>query len=355
MNLDRLDLEALDPSGMHARIAGMGEDAAAATRAAAALDWVPAAAPPRAVLLAGMGGSAISGDLLRGYAGDELAFPLVSVRDYALPGWAGPDCLLIACSYSGDTEETLAVYRAARARGVPRVAIGSGGRLLALAREDGIPSAAVPPGSPPRAALGWMFFTLLGGFEKLGFLAPRPAETAEAIERIRQAARAMGPASPEAANLAKRLARALHGRLPILYSGERPMGPVALRWRTQINENAKTLASSHVLPELDHNEIVGSEEPRELLRKCQVLALRDREDHPRVLARLEITRRLLEKAGIATLVLDSEGAGRLARMFSHLVLGDWVSLYLSFIYGVDPTPVHKIDYLKIELERAGAA
>ena len=110
-----------------------------------------------------------------------------------------------------------------------------------------------------------------------------------------------------------------------------------------------------MLPELDHNEIVGSEEPRELLRKCQVLALRDREDHPRVLARLEITRRLLEKAGIATLVLDSEGAGRLARMFSHLVLGDWVSLYLSFIYGVDPTPVHKIDYLKIELERAGAA
>ncbi|MBI5837240.1 MAG: SIS domain-containing protein [Candidatus Eisenbacteria bacterium] len=149
-SLDSLDLAVLDPASMHRRIAGLAVDARHAHEAAAGLDWT-ARPRPRALAVSGMGGSAIAADLLRGYLEEELEFPVAVVRDYSLPGWVTPDCLFVASSYSGNTEETLAAYLEARRRGVPRVALCSGGRLADLANEDGVPRASYPPGYPPRA------------------------------------------------------------------------------------------------------------------------------------------------------------------------------------------------------------
>ena len=198
--LDDLDLSKRDPGGMAGRIAAMGEDAGRAFEASQRLEWKSISAP-RAIILAGMGGSAISGDLLRDYAEDELPAPLLVVRDYALPAWAGPDCLFVAASYSGGTEETLSCYADARRRGIPTVALCSGGRLKELALADGIPWAGFPGGYQPRAALGWSFFTLLGAFIRLGLVGPRDREAATSgkpLQRVTDT-RSIDAASTDAA------------------------------------------------------------------------------------------------------------------------------------------------------------
>jgi glucose/mannose-6-phosphate isomerase len=337
---------------MAARIAGTASDATRAFEAAQALPWKPAARP-RAILLAGMGGSAIAGDLLVDYAGDEMPAPFLVVRDYSLPGWAGPDCLFIASSYSGNTEETLSAYEDAARRGIPRVALCSGGRLQELALRDGTPCAGFPGGYQPRAAIGWSFFTLLGITIRLGLLGPRDREVAAAIGRIRESAERMGPEAPEVSNPAKQLARWLHGGFPVLYGAGRRLGAVALRWRTQLNENSKVFAHHHALPEQNHNEIVGWELPHAWLAQARIVGLSDRGDLSRVRARLEITGRILSEGGAAFQMVESVGDSLLERLFSLLVLGDWVSLYLGLLNGVDPTPVENINRLKSELERAG--
>jgi glucose/mannose-6-phosphate isomerase len=353
-SLDSLDLDRLDPAGMHRRIAGLAADARRAHEAAAALDWAPRPRP-LALAVAGMGGSAIAADLLRGYLEDQLEFPVGVVRDYDLPAWVGADCLLVASSYSGNTEETVAAYLEARRRGVPRVVLCSGGRLAALAAEDGVPRAAYPPGYPPRAALAWSFFTLLGVFVKLGLTGGREREVAGAAGLLERAAEEMGPVAAEAVNPAKQLARALHGRLPVVYSAARRIEPVALRWRQQINENAKTLAHHAAFPEHNHNEVVGWEQPAELLARAAVVVLRDSGDHSRVQRRFELAAPFAGAAGAGVHVVESRGGSLLERLCSLVVTGDWVSLYLSFLNGVDPTPVTKIDLLKNRLEQTGAA
>ncbi|HVP40153.1 MAG TPA: bifunctional phosphoglucose/phosphomannose isomerase [Candidatus Saccharimonadales bacterium] len=354
VDLDALDLARLDPSGMCARVAGLGADAVRAHQAAAALDW--AARPrPRAVAVCGMGGSAIAADLLRGYLADELEFPVEVVRDYRLPAWVGPECLVVASSYSGNTEETVAAYAEARRRGAPRAAVCSGGRLAELAREDGAPRAALPPGYPPRAALAWSFFTLLGAFVKWGFAGSREREVAAAVRQLERAAEELGPAVPEAANPAKRLARALHRRLPVVYAAACPLEPVALRWRQQLNENAKTLAHQLSLPEQNHNEVEGWAHPPELLRGCAVVLLRDRGEHPRVRARFDLAVPHAAAAGAAVHAVESRGETLLERLLGLVVTGDWVSVYLAFLNHVDPTPVARLEALKKRLEESGAA
>lgn len=351
--LDNLDLSKRDPGGMAGRIAAMGDDAARAFEAALRLEW-KAVSAPRAVILAGMGGSAISGDLLRDYAEDELRAPVLVVREYGLPAWAGPDCLFVAASYSGGTEETLSSYADARRRGIPTVALCSGGRLKELAVADSVPWAGFPGGYQPRAALGWSFFTLLGAFIRLGLIGPRDREVAGAVRAMQDGANRLGPEVPEERNQAKQLARWMSEGLPILYSPGRRLGAVAFRWRTQINENGKYFAHQATLPEQNHNEIVGWEKSQPWLRGSRVVGLRDRDDHPRVQARLRIACRMAEEAGAGVQMLETEGESLLQRLFSLLVLGDWVSLYLGFINGVDPTPVANIDRLKSELEKPGA-
>lgn len=295
------------------------------------------------ILAVGMGGSGITGDLL------ALALPeveVIAVRDYRVPRYIGEETLLVGVSYSGNTEETLTAFAEGLKRTRRALGISSGGALEELCREKGLPWIGIPRGFQPRAALGHLLFTLLGALEGLGLRAEGMDEALDVLSRM------SGELSPHASpNRAQELARRLHGRIPVVYGASGVTGPVAFRWRTQINENAKQPAFSAELPELCHNEIVGYELSGELAPGLLRVFLRTAHDHPRVALRMETLKEVLRRRGLEFLEATGEGQGRLAQALSLLYLGDWVSAYLALLNGVDPTPVRPIAELKERLAR----
>ena len=303
------------------------------------------------ILLCGMGGSAIGGDLLRSTFADELRVPFLVNRSYQIPAWVGRETLVIASSYSGNTEETLSSVRLAAKRGARVLAITSGGALALLARRRRSPMVVIPGGLPPRAALAYSFFPLLVVITRLGFLRPRQGQIRETVALLRT----LGAhyAAPERDdNPALEIARLLEGRIGIIYSATDQLDAVNTRWRGQMAENAKTLVFGNVLPEMNHNEIVGWKVLTSEMRAMQVLFLRDRQDHRRVSRRLDVTRELLAPHTDRITEVWSQGSSRLARIFSLVHLGDWVSYYLAVLHNEDPMPVRAIDHLKAALESA---
>ena len=301
------------------------------------------------LIVAGMGGSAIGGALARAALGDRASRPIAAARYYELPSWATPDTAVLCSSYSGDTEETLACYEAASALGAPRVVATTGGQLAELARGDGVPVIPLPGGFQARAAVAYMTVAALEVAALCGAAPSVRSEVDVAAAHAEQLAEAWGP-DATGDNLAKRLATGLHGTIPQIV-GSGPTGPVAYRWKTQINENAEIPAFAHELPELDHNEIVGWAGAPELGRFSAVF-LDDSDLHPRARQRIELTRRLVEPSAAATFVVQTLGESPTERVLSLVLLGDLVSLYLAVLRRVDPTPVAVIDRLKAQLADA---
>ncbi len=311
---------------------------------------LPDVPPPDQVLVLGMGGSGIGGDLLRSLLHDLAEVPVVVVKDYAVPRWVGRKTLVFACSYSGNTEETLAAYRAAGQAGAVRVAVTSGGLLAEQARSEGVPVVQVPAGLPPRAALGYLFAPMLAILERWGVIPPQEEAVAEAASVLASLAQEWGPDRPEAENPPKQLARALQGCIPVVYALSRFTESVALRWKTQLNENSKVFAVSNAFPELNHNETVGwtlAGQPEGVLA---VVVLRDQGDPPRLRQRLEVTRGIALHRASGYHEVWSSGEGALSRLASLVLFGDLVSVYLAYLNGVDPYPVTVIDELKRQLE-----
>ncbi len=345
--------EERDRGGMAARIAGIPEQVEEALARLAERPWPAPARPPERLVVGGMGGSAIAADLTRALYEDRLPRPLEVVRAYRWPGWVGSGALALLSSYSGGTEETLSLYREAGQRGVPRLALTTGGVLGAWCARDGVPVHPLPGGSPPRAALYASWVALTGLLHALGWIEdPRP-DWREAVERLREGERTLGPAVPEARNAAKQLARSLAGRLAFVYAGAGPVEAVALRWKQQLHENAKLLAHSALVPELDHNEIVGWERPGALHRGITVVALHDPEDAPEIRARLALTVDYARRQGAAVHEQEAPAGGRLARLASLVQFGDYLSLYLAWLGGADPTPIASIDEFKRRLSSRG--
>ncbi len=338
---DRLD--------MAARLAGIPTQIEQALARSGERPWPAPERPPARLAVGGMGGSAIAADLTRGLFEDRLSHPLEVVRGYRWPGWIGPDALTLLSSYSGETEETLSLYDEAGRRGAMRLALTTGGTLGARCRADGVFSHPLPPGSPPRAALFASWVALTGLLHTLGWTADPAPEWGEAAARLAAAAGELGPGSPESANPAKRLARALDGRLVHLYAGSGPLEAVALRWRQQLHENAKLLAHSAVVPELDHNEIVGWERPGALHRGIAVVLLHDPEDAPEIRTRLTLTGEYARRQGAAVHEWEAPPGPRLVRLASLVQFGDYLSLYLALLAGADPTPIPSIDEFKRRL------
>jgi glucose/mannose-6-phosphate isomerase len=300
------------------------------------------------IVLTGLGGSAIGGDLLRSYLADELNVPFLINRSYTLPKFVGRKSLVIVSSYSGNTEETNACHREASKRRAAILCISSGGVVEEVARRKRQPHIKVPGGPSPRAALGYSFFPLLLAFTRLKLVKNKKREIDETVSLLKkESEECADPALPT--NPAMQLARQLHGRIGVIYSSTERLDAVNTRWRGQMAENAKTLVWGNVLPEMNHNELVGWNVLKQEMRLMQVFFLRDREEHPRVAKRIDITKQIVAEYTPHVADVWSEGTSRLARIFSLVHLGDWVSFYLAMLNAVDPMPVKVIDYLKEEL------
>lgn len=350
--LDRPDLLARDSLGLVHGMSASLEAFDAARRAAGEVELPFPNDVIRNVLICGMGGSAIAGDLVAGAFRERLRRPVEVHRDYELPGWVGDDTLVILSSYSGDTEETLTATMQAYERNSPCVAITSGGKLGSFYAREGIPVVPVPGGMQPRAALLWLMLPVAVLLERTEVLPPLGSELEEARETVSSVIAACGPEVPQEENPAKGLAAALHGKVALLWGAELT-APVARRWKGQINENAKLPAYWSVLPELDHNELVGFEGMGPLGPMAQVVMLRDPRNHRQVVRRFDITHELVRRDVGGVLSIEAEGRGAMARTLDLVLLGDYVSLYLALLRNVDPGPVEIIQRLKERLATTG--
>ncbi len=304
---------------------------------------------PRDVWVLGMGGSAVAGDLLAALAGPVAPFPVHVVRGYTLPAAVGPDSLVVASSYSGRTEETLAAFEAARARTARLLAVTAGGELGERAAAAGLPCVRLPGGFPPRAALAFLLVPVLVLLDRLGAGLADAAARAETVGVLTGLGARLAPDVPTAENPAKALAGALGGRLPAIYGGELT-APVAYRWGTQLAENGKVLALSGALPEMNHNAIeawgAGPGVP------AAVVLLRDRGDPPRVARRFALTREIVQ-ARVPVHEVWARGESRLARLLSLVLHGDWVSYYVAIERGVDPWAIDTLEAFKRRMAAAG--
>ncbi len=302
------------------------------------------------VVILGMGGSAIGGDLLSTLVFNESGVPLLICRDYDLPRYVDEETLVVASSYSGMTEETLSAFEQAFDTPAKILAVTSGGRLKALSEIENVPVFSIDYKSQPRAALPFSFFPLLGILQNLGILQDKALDISETISHLNGMVEKINQNVPAGQNPAKSLASKLYGRLPVIY-GAGITAEVARRWKSQINENSKTLAFFEVFPELNHNSVVGYGLPEELTRQMMVVFLDADGLHEQVHLRYEITRKLLEQAGIYYQVLKGEGARDMSQMMTLVLFGDYVSCYLAVLNQVDPTPVKAIDYIKENLSQ----
>lgn len=307
-------------------------------------------ASARSLTICGMGGSAIGADLAAAVIGNSASGPIFTNRGYDLPAWVGAEDAVILSSYSGSTEETLACFEQAKESGARLYAISSGGKLSEAAHELGIPLIGLPGIFQPRAAVGYGVVAVAEIAISLG-IAPSNlrADFAAAAEALRERALAWSPVGDDP--LAKELARAAYGRIPLIYGADLT-APVAYRWKGQINENAKYPAYHAALPEANHNEICSWDGAPELASSCAIL-LADADQHPRVADRIEFTAEIAAEHQARTEVVELPGATRAERLFAQVVLGDLVSIYLATLRGVDPTPVELIESLKDRLARKG--
>ncbi len=341
----------LDRSDMLARVLEMDRQAQDAWNIATSFDLPAEYGQARQIVVLGMGGSAIGGDLARTLTARHVPIPILVSREYELPAWVGSETLVIAASYSGNTEETLSATDQALAVGARVIGLTTGGKLGQLAEQHGFPVLRFTYEAQPRAALGYSLFLLLRLLVRLEYLPEIELKVDEALAAIRQQTATCHPDSPTSLNPAKELATVIHGSLAVVYGGG-ILAEVARRWKGQFNENAKHWAFFEQFPELNHNAVIGYEHPAALEQKIQVLILSSPLNHPRIGLRERVTSQLLGRRGVRSRVLRAEGQGELAQVCHMVVWGDFVTYYLALLNEADPTTIENIDFLKAELGKS---
>lgn len=342
-------LSEIDRSGMLGALDGFPDQLRTALDIAHGDVALPDAAGLKAIVVLGMGGSGMSGDVAAALPADGFPVPFVTVKGYGLPAFVDGSSLVFAVSYSGNTEETLDCFEESLSRGARVVAVTSGGRLAELAAEHDVPLFRIPGGMQPRASLGYLVVPVVCSLQRMGLA----SGLAEAIEG--SAAMLEGRSREYAVtavlddNPTKRLAKDLVGCLPVVYGQEGALAVTAMRWKAQFNENAKVPAFSNAFPELNHNETVGWEHLDDVRSRCHLIVLREPDEHPRVKKRIEITIDLLEDYVAHVVQICARGANRVERLFDLIYFGDYASVYLALAMGQDPTPVTRIEELKKRL------
>jgi len=349
VDLDDLKIyKQLEPENMRGHLHGLPQQCRAAWDKAKEFQLPKDYANIGKVVVLGMGGSAIGGDLVRSLLSSKKR-PIIFVsREYDLPAFVDEKTLVIASSYSGNTEETLSAFSQALDKRCKKLVMTSGGKLKELAENAGVPVFVIDYKGQPRAAVGYGFMSLIAFLQKLGFLGDQSAEVKAMIQDLEGLLTELGESAPAVSNRAKQLAIKFHGKIAVIY-GAGTLSEVAHRWKTQINENSKSWAFYEIFSELNHNAVVGYQFPQEIASSIYVVMLRSLSLHPRILIRYRVTGELLEQSGIGHETVDSRGKGALSQMMGMLYLGDWVSYYMAILNEIDPTPVKAIDYLKKRL------
>ena len=344
---DAQSLRMADSQGMLDAVLGLPRDCRAAYDAAMLSEKLPSSEGVASVTFCGMGGSAVSGDLVRSVFLERLGLPIEVSRSPVLPEHCGSHTLVVCSSYSGNTAETLSAFRSALARGCRVLVVTSGGTIAEEAAEHGVPTVLVPSGFQPRAALGHLGFASLGALEVMGILPPLASDVDEAVAVVDALIAEMGPGVPTQSNPAKTLANAIGDRCPVIWGADGIGSVAAARWKTQMNENGKLPAFWSSMSELDHNEVVGWTSP--FGERFFVVGLRHDGEDPQLAPRFPLSYDIVRAADGQVEEVQARGTSTLARLLSLIIVGDLTSVYLAIGRGVDPTPVPVIERLKAAL------
>lgn len=350
-SLNNLDnLTKIDKSGMIGRLESFPSQVEEAEKQADKFSFPTHYIKARNILIAGMGGSAIGGDLAKSVAeAKETEVPIEILRDYILPAYVGEQTLFIASSYSGETEETLSSFEQAAKKGAKLIVISSGGTLASLGRKYKAPIFEVKFQSTPRESLAYSFVPILKILQKIGKINFDQDEFKEALLLLKAKSSKFKKETPTSSNFAKQLAEKIQGKIPIVYSSG-PLSQVGRRWKTQLNENSKTTSFFEILPELCHNSIVGYDFPDFLKNKAVILVLQSRFDHPKNTLRQKILFSILQEKNINyESIFSHPSPSILSEVLQMIMLGDFTSYYLAILENIDPTPVEIIGYLKQRL------
>ena len=297
-----------------------------------------------------MGGSAIGGDFARVLTKDECIIPIFVNRNYTIPGWVDKNTLVIASSYSGGTEETLEGFSDCIKKNTPCIIISTGGRLTELGNKYNLDIIKIPTGYQPRAALGFSVMAVLFALQKSGYI------SLKVIEQISQSINALEEYSKgfrklENENTALELAKNIHNTIPVIYGSADIISIAAVRFRGQLEENAKMIAFHHDMPEMNHNEIEGWNGDRSLFDKFSIIWIMDKDDHPQIIKRIIISKELLDKKCSQQYIINTDGNNIIERILKLIHFVDWVSYFTALLNKVDPTPVNQIQQLKKRLKK----
>jgi glucose/mannose-6-phosphate isomerase len=298
------------------------------------------------IVISGLGGSAIAGDVFALWAKDELKVPLFVNRNYGVPSFTSKDTLVILSSYSGETEETLSAYKAAGEIGARRICITTGGTLKSLAEKDGVPAINMMPGFQPRYALYTSFFTLLNLFSRLGLVQRDDQLLNRIVERIKL----KGEQLSEPGNIAYEIATQVNGKLPVIYSATGVTDSIGTRFKGQFNENGKTHAFHNSFPEMNHNEIIGWETYGAMKESFYVFQVLDETIHPQIKKRFEVFNEILAKLNVPVVKIQSSMETYRERLFDMIYYVDWITYYRAIVWGKDPVEIDYIHLLKSRLK-----
>lgn len=303
------------------------------------------------VICIGMGGSAIAGDIIKDALFDKINLPINVIRGYESPNYCNEKSLVITCSYSGNTEESISAVFMAKDKNAQIAIITSGGQLSEFAKENNCTELNIPGGLPPRQAFGYLFFSILMLLRHLKIVEVDEKEIENIKKLSKNIIRSNYDQTTSDRILSKELARQIQNKIPIVYAPSPQYSSVAMRWKTQFQENSKSMAFYNTIPEMNHNEIVGWEMEHESLNNFIVIFLQCEDMPKRIATRLELTKNIIKLKGINIAEIYAEGYSKLEKAISLVLLGDWITYYLALFYNKNPESILNIDYLKSELKK----